>query len=593
MAKKLFDSPYGKGVALNFKIDQAPYRQMIKDNKAEAKAREAARKEKEQDLNNILKSITYDDKNVIERHRPNARAEYAATIDDIIKHNKSQDLASLYKRIGDFNSTMRTYGDEKLAFDSYVKAASGGKHWASQDYIADVNNTEISDEDIVDRHSDVMQYNKESGTFSEVATNKKDPLAFVNQAMQGMSPMFYRGDDGKLKSTGRLSETGDYLFLQSKAEDPETFYNELAGTWIQDPENVIHTQNALGLTAEEYMEAPIKHARELLDPIASAKMFSEVAKKEATQPRPDKDPPETSTSIQLSGGDTSLTVQSQKASSEMRDEAIDKAFSSLPTEEEDGVESTDYSLQGFKGSAVQRRLEAMGFETKTEDIPFPGITDNLYVTKGDKKAKYDLDENVYTNLRSFVDENAGDVLEDNPLEIINLPRDAQHVISQTKATEAQNKINLLPIKNAIVVGADGMDYMALTNNIDLRGQVSEVYDYLDINFDNIDKLKGGEEGDPGYSFYDAAAKDNIKEGQNGRKRYYKIIPGGSIEGGTSTDREFNDVIGKQTGKGTGYEASRTGAIEYILVEETPELKSRFESNYKLNPDALNPFDNEQ
>ena len=54
MAKKLFDSPYGKGVALNFKIDQAPYRQMIKDNKAEAKAREAARKKKEQDLNNIL-----------------------------------------------------------------------------------------------------------------------------------------------------------------------------------------------------------------------------------------------------------------------------------------------------------------------------------------------------------------------------------------------------------------------------------------------------------------------------------------------------------------------------------------------------------
>ena len=283
MAKKLFDSPYGKGVALNFKIDQAPYRQMIKDNKAEAKAREAARKKKEQDLNNILKSITYDDKNVLERHRPNARAEYAATIDDIIKYNKSQDLGSLYKRIGDFNSTMRTYGDEKLAFDSYVKAASDGKHWASQDYIADVNNTEISDVDIVDRHSDVMQYNKESGTFSEVATNKKDPLAFVNKAMQGMSPMFSRGDDGKLKSTGRLSETGDYLFLQSKAEDPETFYNELAATWIQDPENVIHTQNALGLTAEEYMEAPIKHARELLDPIASAKMFKEVAKKEPTQ----------------------------------------------------------------------------------------------------------------------------------------------------------------------------------------------------------------------------------------------------------------------------------------------------------------------
>ena len=283
MAKKLFDSPYGKGVALNFKVDQTPYLQMIKDNKAEAKAREAARKEKEQDLNNILKSITYDDKNVLERHRPNARAEYAATIDDIIKHNKSQDLGSLYKRIGDFNSTMRTYGDEKLAFDSYVTSAADGKHWASQDYINDVNNTEISDVDIVDRHSDVMQYNKESGTFSGVATNKKDPLAFVNKAMQGMSPMFYRGDDGKLKSTGRLSETGDYLFLQSKAEDPETFYNELAATWIQDPENIVHTKNALGLTAEEFMEAPIKHARELLDPIASPKMFSEVAKKEPTQ----------------------------------------------------------------------------------------------------------------------------------------------------------------------------------------------------------------------------------------------------------------------------------------------------------------------
>ena len=181
------------------------------------------------------------------------------------------------------------------------------------------------------------------------------------------------------------------------------------------------------------------------------------------------------------------------------------------------------------------------------------------------------------------------MLEDNPLEIINLPRDAQHVISQTKATEAQNKINLLPIKNAIVVGADGMDYMALTNNIDLRGQVSEVYDHIDIDFDNIDLLEDGEEGDPGYSFYDAQKGGHIHRTRGGKK-YYKIIPGGSIEGGTSTDREFNDVIGKQTGKGTGYEASRTGAIEYILVEETPELKSRFESNYKLKADALNPFE---
>ena len=155
----------------------------------------------------------------------------------------------------------------------------------------------------------------------------------------------------------------------------------------------------------------------------------------------------------------------------------------------------------------------------------------------------------------------------------------QNIIQQTDYSEDKNKLNPFPIKDAIVVGAQGMDYMALDNNIDIIGSIAEVYDNVQFYKNSIQRLE-----DDDNSF-----KNSIDKLSNS-ERYYKIIPSRPIEGQSQEDVNFYQVMGKQTGKGTGYESSRTGAIEYILVRETPELKSRFQQNYKLNPDALNPFD---
>ena len=589
-----FGNPLSTGIALNFEVDMTPYRQMMQDNLDFAKNQAAERKKGQKEFQDILKNITLDTGKIHERYKKDAMNEYASTINDVMAMQKAGNVGGVHERIGKYNSGMDSYVNATTDFNNYKKS-KGDNTFRSEAAIAAMDNVEgVSNEQLMKDYQNDVGYS--NGLFNFTVIDRPDVIGYGNKVLQGVPQQYVKDDKGEIVATETFGPKGTRLY-ETSIKNPENFIKETSAWLLGSAGGNRLLMEQYGMTADQLDEVDKDTGRQRLDLAAEGyirntfapKLYGE-KEKDPYNPRVvDKDPPETSTSIQLSGGDTSLTVQSQKASSEMKVKAIDKAFSSLPTEEEDGVESTDYSLKGFEGSAVQRRLEAMGFTTRTEPIPFPGVTDNLYVTKGDKTAKYDLDENVYTNLRSFVDENAGDVLEDNPLEIINLPRDAQHVISQTKATEAQNKINLLPIKNAIVVGADGMDYMALTNNIDLRGQVSEVYDYIDIEFDNIDKLKGGEEGDPGYSFYNAVSGDHINR-RRGRKRYYKIIPGGSIEAGTSTDREFNDVIGKQTGKGTGYEASRTGAIEYILVEETPELKSRFESNYKLNPAALNPFD---
>lgn len=606
-----FGNPLSAGIALQMdtnKIFNDERQLRLAEDKlkmSKEAARAGQRKKDEKELAGILGKITSDDSKVWWRYQDDAKNSYANTIRDVSNAWKSGDYNSAYTKMNDHNVKMTGLVQATKLKDDWITRSMKGDVYTDNEFLKALEDRNVPMTSLAQMGHGYGMFNDDSGTlgFSPL-TQIMSVDNVMADALKASSQTIRRDPQtGETMITGSvgagLNKQDQYMTQKGDREGAIASVLNAYGTDMAKKQGEI--QRRKGWDYLESLDKKITNPSDLAEvnkvlneelAILAGESYDKQAYEEKilgkpTQPRVDKDPPETSTSIQLSGGDTSLTVQSQKASSEMRVKAIDNTFSNLPTEEEDGVESTDYSLQGFEGSAVQRRLEAMGFVTKTEPVPFPGATDNLYISKGDKKAKYDLDENVYTNLRSFVDENAGDVLKDNPLEIINLPRDAQHVISQTKATEAQNKINLLPIKNAIVVGADGMDYMALTNNIDLRGQVSEVYDYIDIDFENISKLKDGEEGDPGYSFYDASVKDNIKEG---RKRYYKIIPGGSIEGGTSTDREFNDVIGKQTGKGTGYEASRTGAIEYILVEETPELKSRFESNYKLDPNALNPFE---
>ena len=424
-------------------------------------------------------------------------------------------------------------------------------------------------------------YNPETGIFSVVdPVARQDLVSLVQDAVKGAVKMPVLDAQGKQIKIGTRDD-GTPMY-EMRVPDKEQIYQNILRNI--NPHALPYMLEERGRTRDELRGAnaqeTIQNTQNILNeeldklwPIYATELEKGYR---PYQPRVGKTPPEMPTATQLEGDDIVLSVKSEQKSPAKKEEAISDTFSQLP--ESNGA--ADYSRGGFLNSAVQRRLNQLGFDPST-DPGLPLIQDATLTLMGpnDKKITIPFDKDVYVKAEDFVRANALDIEETISSEILTLPRDEQNIIQQTDYSEDKNKLNPFPIKDAIVVGAQGMDYMALDNNIDIIGSIAEVYDNVQFYKNSIQRLE-----DDDNSF-----KNSIDKLSNS-ERYYKIIPSRPIEGQSQEDVNFYQVMGKQTGKGTGYESSRTGAIEYILVRETPELKSRFQQNYKLNPDALNPFD---
>jgi hypothetical protein len=219
-----FGNPLTTGIALNFEVDMTPYRQMMQDNLQFAQTQAAEKKKKEKEFQDILKNIAYDDSKIHTRMRDDARVEYAATIEDVMELKKKNDFGGIMNRIAKFDSKLNNYVDTTTNFRAYEKAAEDGKSWVDMDYINAYNNPDkFDDRYLIDNFSDVATYDKEAGVFSAQAIPKQDEVAFVNNYMQGMQPQFVRDDQGKIKRSGVLSETGDYAYLKAKSRRPRGF----------------------------------------------------------------------------------------------------------------------------------------------------------------------------------------------------------------------------------------------------------------------------------------------------------------------------------------------------------------------------------
>jgi len=282
-----FGNPLTTGIALNFEVDMTPYRQMMQDNLQFAQTQAAERKKKEKEFQDILKNIAYDDSKIHQRMRDDARIEYAATIEDVMELKKKNDFGGIMNRIAKFDSKLNNYVDATTNFRAYEKALEDGKSWVDMNYVNAYNNPDkFDDRYLIDNFSDVAIYDKEAGVFSAQAIPKQDEVAFVNNYMQGMKDQFVRDDQGKIKRSGFLSETGDYAYLKSKSADPESFYQELGIAWLGGGRNNIeHMRRKLGLKPED-LEGSINtssgpvakslyHATEFMKGVAEPKMYSE------------------------------------------------------------------------------------------------------------------------------------------------------------------------------------------------------------------------------------------------------------------------------------------------------------------------------
>jgi hypothetical protein len=282
-----FGNPLTTGIALNFEVDMTPYRQMMRDNLQFAQTQAAERKKKQKEFQDILKNVAYDDSKIHTRMRDDARNEYAATINDVIELNKKNDYGGIMNRIAKFDSKLNNYVDATSNFRAYEKASEDGKSWTDMNYINAYNNPEKFDDSyLIENFSDVSLYDKDAGVFSAQAIPKQDEVAFVNKYMQGMKDQFMRDDEGKIKRSGFLSETGDYAYLKAKSQDPESFYQELGIAWLGGgANNVEHMRRKLGLKPEDLegsidtpsgpMAKSAYYATEFMKGVAEPKMYSE------------------------------------------------------------------------------------------------------------------------------------------------------------------------------------------------------------------------------------------------------------------------------------------------------------------------------
>lgn len=282
-----FGNPLTTGIALNFEVDMTPYRQMMQDNLQFAQTQAAEKKKKEKEFQDILKNIAYDDSKIHTRMRDDARVEYAATIEDVMELKKKNDFGGIMNRIAKFDSKLNNYVDTTTNFRAYEKAAEDGKSWVDMDYINAYNNPEkFDDRYLIDNFSDVATYDKEAGVFSAQAIPKQDEVAFVNNYMQGMQPQLVRDDQGKIKRSGFLSETGDYAYLKAKSADPKSFYQELGIAWLGGGRNNIEQmRRKMGLKPEDLegtIDTPsgpvaksLYYATEFMKGVAEPKMYSE------------------------------------------------------------------------------------------------------------------------------------------------------------------------------------------------------------------------------------------------------------------------------------------------------------------------------
>jgi len=290
-----FGNPLTTGIALNFEVDMTPYRQMMRDNLQFAQTQAAERKKKEKEFQNILKNVAYDDSKIHQRMRDDARNEYAATINDVIELNKKNDYGGIMNRIAKFDSKLNNYVDATSNFRAYEKASDDGKSWVDMNYINAYNNPEKFDDSyLIENFSDVALYDKDAGVFSAQSIPKQDEVAFVNKYMQGMKDQFMRDDEGKIKRSGFLSETGDYAYLKSKSQDPESFYQELGIAWLGGgANNVEHMRRKLGLKPEDLegsidtpsgpMAKSAYYATEFMKGVAEPKMYSEELRRPAKE----------------------------------------------------------------------------------------------------------------------------------------------------------------------------------------------------------------------------------------------------------------------------------------------------------------------
>ena len=290
-----FGNPLTTGIALNFEVDMTPYRQMMRDNLQFAQTQAAERKKKEKEFQDILKNIAYDDSKIHTRMRDDARIEYAATIEDVMELKKKNDFGGIMNRIAKFDSKLNNYVDATANFRAYEKALEDGKSWVDMNYVNAYNNPDkFDDRYLIDNFSDVALYDKEAGVFSAQAIPKQDEVAFVNKYMQGMKDQFMRDDEGKIKRSGFLSETGDYAYLKSKSADPESFYQELGIAWLGGGRNNIeHMRRKMGLKPEDLegtidtdsgpMAKSAYYATEFMKGVAEPKMYSEELRRPAKE----------------------------------------------------------------------------------------------------------------------------------------------------------------------------------------------------------------------------------------------------------------------------------------------------------------------
>lgn len=221
MANGPFGNPLSTGIALNFKVDMTPYRQMHARKMKRLDDQKKEKKRKSKELAGILSKVTLDEDKIFWRQHDNAKIQYADTIDKVSTMYNNEDYSGMYKAMNDFSMDMSNLMQENAVIKARDAQIAKGGIYYDPALEAMKNDRNVSDIDYANALDDAGY----GGVSDDGIYNYTQLQEIVNvdelfqNAFKGIDKTVF-DETGKKTVLGRQDQT---RFLETQI--PEEVYN--------------------------------------------------------------------------------------------------------------------------------------------------------------------------------------------------------------------------------------------------------------------------------------------------------------------------------------------------------------------------------
>ena len=232
MANGPFGNPLSTGIALNFKVDMTPYRQMHARKMKRLDDQKKEKKRKAKELAGILSKVTLDEDKIFWRHHDDAKIQYADTIDKVSTMYNNEDYSGMYKAMNDFSMDMGNLMQENAAIKARRTQIQKGGVYYDPALEAMQNDRDVSNADYAISLEEAGYGDiSENGIYSYIPLQELvDENKLVDDYFKNVDRQVMFDKAGNPLNIMGRSDNTRYL----RTEIPEQIYNEGISTVASD-----------------------------------------------------------------------------------------------------------------------------------------------------------------------------------------------------------------------------------------------------------------------------------------------------------------------------------------------------------------------